>query len=78
MPQQTFTDIQPIAQTFQEQFPTGAMQTKPGGPILNASQQEHPLRAIPRTFLESFGIDADAVENAKSTIDAMEGAGGLP
>ena len=76
MPQQTFTDIQPIAQTFQEQFPTGAMQTKPGGPILNASQQEHPLRAIPRTFLESFGIDADAVENAKSTIDAMEGAGG--
>jgi hypothetical protein len=54
----------------------GAMQTKPGGPILNATQQQHPIRAIPRTILESFGIDADKVEQADSFSSAATGAAG--
>ena len=55
----------------------GAFQTQPGGVIQNANQpQENPLRAIPRTFLESFGVDVDKVESAKSYLAAAKGAGG--
>jgi hypothetical protein len=51
------------------------MQAKPGGPILDAFQQQHPIRAIPATILQSFGIDPSQVEGAKSYIDALKGAG---
>lgn len=58
-----------------QSFPTGALQTKPGGPILNAFQEEHPLRAIPATILQSFGIDPAKIESAQSTIDALKSGG---
>lgn len=59
-----------------QSFAPGSIQTRPGGPILNAFQQEHPLRAIPPTILQSFGIDPEQVEGAKSTLDALKYAGG--
>jgi hypothetical protein len=58
------------------QFAPGSMQKKPGGPVLDAFQQEHPLRAIPPTILQSFGIDPAQVEGAKSYLDALKSAGG--
>ena len=58
-----------------QSFATGALQTKPGGPILSGPQQEHPLRAIPATILQSFGIDPAQVEGAKTYLDAVKGAG---
>ncbi len=54
----------------------GLMQTKPGGPLLGGFQQEHPLRAIPPTILQSFGIDPAQVEGAKGYLDALKIAGG--
>ena len=66
----------PPQSTATPSFAPGSIQTKPGGPILNAFEQEHPLRAIPATILQSFGIDPEQVENAHSTIDAMKSAGG--
>jgi hypothetical protein len=58
------------------QMMPGSMQTKPGGPILNAFQQQHPIRAIPSTILQSFGIDPEKVESAKSTVDALKSGAG--
>lgn len=57
------------------QFAPGAMQTKPGGPVLDAFQQQHPLRAIPPTILQSFGIDPAKIEGAKTSIDALKSGG---
>jgi hypothetical protein len=55
----------------------GAFQSKPGGTIRNVADEPHlgenPLRAIPRTFLESFGVDVDKVENAKSDLESLKG-----
>lgn len=65
----------PISSTPQS-FAPGSIQTKPGGPILSGFQQEHPLRAIPATILQSFGIDPAQVEGANSTLDALKSAGG--
>lgn len=59
-----------------QQIAPGSIQKKPGGPILSGFQEEHPLRAIPATILQSFGIDPAKVEGAKSTIDALKYAGG--
>jgi len=59
-----------------ESFPTGSMQTKPGGPILSGFQQEHPLRAIPATILQSFGIDPQKIEEAPTLIEALKSGGG--
>lgn len=59
-----------------QSFAPGSIQTEPGGPILSGFQQEHPLRAIPATILQSFGIDPAQVEGAHSTLDALKSAGG--
>jgi hypothetical protein len=61
---------------YTQQYGPGMIQMKPGGPVVNAFQQEHPLRAIPPTILQSFGIDPQKVEEAHSTLDAMKSAGG--
>src|SRR5215469_2416595 len=66
-----------VPYTAQSSFQAGAMQKRPGGPILSGPEQQHPIRAIPPAILRSFGIDPAVVESASSFPEALKsGFGG--